>query len=338
MLQIIYFGCFCIALLVLLFLLAYGRTVSVDIVLLSVVIAVSNGGFFALSKAVNLEEAILANNITYGLALFSPILILIVICNICRIRFLNFLKVILIGIQILLYFCVCTTGHSTIFYKTIELHFGEAGSYITRTYGPVHHIYLVSLLAYTAAGIVVVIYAMNKKTALVSRKSLDIILFSDILTVGVYLLERLLHLKYELMPVASTFSIIIMSSIVIRLYFFSVYYNQNMYEEEINKNGYIMFDKNLKYMGANNYSRQLFPELNTWELEKKIPGNGGRFNTFLRQPLMKYVQEGETEKTKGKTYEYKGEIYCYEIGTLLRKRKSIRGYYIKVSNLTDVLK
>ncbi|MBE5910652.1 histidine kinase N-terminal 7TM domain-containing protein [Pseudobutyrivibrio sp.] len=338
MLQIIYFGCFCITLLVLLFLLAYGRTVSVDIVLLSVVIAVSNGGFFALSKASNLEEAILANNITYGIGLFSPILVLLVICNICRIAFPNILKAVLIGVQILIYFCVCTTGHLTIFYQSIELHFGEAGSYVTKTYGPVHDLYLLSVLVYTASGIVVVIYALNKRTALVSRRNLDMILFTDILTVGLYLLERLLHLKYEMMPLVSTFSIIIISSIVIRVYFFSVYYNQNMFEDEIIKNGYIMFDKNLRYMGANNTARQLYPELNSWELEKKIPGNGGRFNTFLRQSLMKYVQEGKIEATKGKTYEYKGELYCYDIGVLLRKGSSIRGYYIKVSNLTDVLR
>ena len=91
-------------------------------------------------------------------------------------------------------------------------------------------------------------------------------------------------------------------------------------------------------MGSNECARTLFSELEEWDLEEKIPGNGGRFNTFLRQPLNEYVKSGATVKTDGKTYKYKDLVCKYEIGSLLKSNNTIRGYYIKVSDVTDVVK
>ena len=64
---------------------------------------------------------------------------------------------------------------------------------------------------------------------------------------------------------------------------------------KVEKEGYIFIDKKLRFMGCNDRAYEFFPELKEWELEKKLPGKGGRFNTYLRQPLYKYIEQEEDD-------------------------------------------
>ena len=121
------------------------------------------------------------------------------------------------------------------------------------------------------------------------------------------------------------------------IYIYSVYNNQDILANEIGKTGYVVFDRKLRYMGCSEYATVLFPELKQWELEKRIPGNGGRFNTFLRQPLNSYTEKDDAEEDVNGNYEYKGEIYRYEMRHLKMTGNRDMGYIIRISNVTDVL-
>ncbi len=332
----VYIFCFCLALILLLFVVHYGKSVNINIVLLIMAVAIGNGGYVALSQAVNLSEAILANNMIYVMGIFTPIIIFLIISDICRIYIPNWARTIMYAIQMMVYLSVLTVGHFDIFYREVEFHMIESGGYLTKTYGPMHTVYLLLMITYTLGGIGVGVYSINRKNV-VSRINVDTVIFVDALTIGVYLVERLIHLNMELVPVFSVFTVIIMLFPLMKISFFSVHNNANLFDDELNNKGYILFDKNLKYMGSNEYASMLFPELQEWEMERKIPGNGGRFNTFLRQPLLRYVESGDLVRSAGKTYEYKGEIYHFEIGPLLQKGKKLRGYFIVVSNVTEVL-
>ena len=317
--------------------IAYGKTIDMKIVLLMLIVAIGNGGYFALAMSKNLEEAVLANKIAYVIGSFAPITIWLIVCSICRIHVPRVLCMVLYTIQFFIYMSACTVGYQKWFYETVEFHLGRTGGYLTKTYGPMHVIYLISLFIYTLAGIVVAIYSLNRSN-IVSRINVDILIFADLIAVGVYFLERVITLDIELNPMSFVISSVAMAVPMIKISIYSVYENKNFFNEEIEQAAYIVFSKSLKYMGCNECAEKMFPELIEWELERKIPGNGGRFNTFLRQPLQEYVDKGEIERFVGHTYEYKGELYHYEIGALARDKKKTRGFFIKVSNVTDVVK
>lgn len=333
----IYSVCFLISLMVLLFIMAYEKSVNVNIVLLVVVVSVSNGGFWALATSHNLKEAILGGNVSYSLGCFAPILTFFIICDMCQIRVPKLLSTGLYAIQIAIYMIICTTSEHNLFFDTVAMRSFGGMTYLVKTYGPLHLLYLFSIFMYVSAAIVAGLYAIGKKSV-VNRLNVDIIFFVNLTTCGVYFIERFIHLSYELMPFFSTVSLIAVLVPVVKVFIYSVNYNKDLFEDEINKNGYIILKKDLRYMGCNDYARALFPELSQWTLEKKIPGNGGRFNTFLRQPLLAYIKDNKTEKSPNMTFSYKGEVYNYQIGTLLRNGRSIRGYYIQVSNVTDIVK
>ncbi len=333
----VYVFCFFIALLLLLYITIYGKVLDYNIVLLMVTVAVSNGGYYALAVSHNLREAILATKVSYVLGIFSPTIIFFIICNICKVEIPRVLITIMYAVQLFIFMTVCTIGESEIYYKTAQYHISKAGAYLTKTYGPMHTVYVVTLVFYTAAGIIAGMYSLQRKTV-VSRINVDTLIFVDLFMVGVYLIEHLVHIDFELIPVASTAACGVILIPLIKTSVYSAYSNPEIFDSEFNKNGYIIFNKNLKYMGCGDRAKSIFPELTEWEMEKNIPGNGGRFNTFLRPALMEFVKADSSVKNVVRTFEYKGKLYSYEIGRLLRSKKYLRGYYIMIIDVTEVIR
>ena len=330
----IYIICFSIALLLLLYIISYARVVDYNIVLLCVVVAISNGGYYALSVSTKLEEAILGNTLSYVLGIFSPMLFFFIICSICRIRIPSIAVSIMSAIQIFIYMTVCTCGKLDIFYKTIQFHQSEAGAYLTKTYGPMHTAYLVSLAVYTLAGIVAAIYSIRRKTV-VSRTNVDIMLFVDLFSISVYANERLVKNTVELMPIAATITLVIILMTLIKVSVFSPYNNLEIIDSELNSSGYVVFSKRVKYMSCSDYAKVVFPEIAEWEIEKPIPGEGGRFNTYLRPALMDFINNSK-ERSVTNVFRTKDQIFSYEIGKIRGSGKSIRGYYIRVFDVTNI--
>lgn len=328
-----YLVCFIASLLILLWAVAQGENLKINQILLIVITVIGNGGYCALAGSNCLEKAILANKLSYLIGIFSPMLIFFNICEVCKIRLRQSLVVILYAVQMMLYLCVCTTGKYDIFYKTVEFHKGNSGAFLTKTYGPVHAVYIAALFIYLAMAIGVSIYSCNKKNK-VSIQNVDILIFSSILIVGAYMFERIIHLKVELMPFIFTIGVVAILIPVTKISRYSIEENEEIVRSKMEGTGYIVFTKNLRYMGCNEYAGALFPELKEWELEKKIPGNGGRFNTFLRQTFVKYVESGQEELMKGKPFVIKEQCFHYVVRRLhTGKRHS--GYIIELIDVTD---
>lgn len=318
-----------------LWVIAKSDTLNINQIMLVIVAMVGNGGYCALANSTCLEKAILANNLTYLIGIFSPMLLFFNICEVCRVKLPKWTVFVLYTNQMLLYLSVCTTGKLGIFYKTVELITGENGSYLTKTYGPMHTVYLIMLFAFLAACIGVSIYSINKRN-IVSFKNVDMMIIIIIVILGTYVFQRLLHLKVELFPFVFTVGIVVILIPVIKIRSFSFHDNREIIGEKLEKSGYIVFTKKLHFMGCNKTAAELFPELDKWELEKKVPGSGGRFNTFLRQPLMKYINSNAVEPVKGRPFVIKDKSFGFWIRRLNSGKRHI-GYIIEIIDISDLL-
>ncbi|MCR5674912.1 MAG: hypothetical protein K6G16_04305 [Lachnospiraceae bacterium] len=330
----IYLVSFGIALLLLLLITAYSRAIDINMILLLVIIAVSSGGFFAMAASQNLAEALLANKIAYVGGVFAPMIVLLIICSICRVSVPVPLRMAMYVAQLLVYASVCTMGKGTLFYRSAAFKANSVGAFLDKEYGPLHTVYLVMLLAYTIAGIGIGLYSLNRKNV-VSRINVYTLLFADVFAVGTYLVERIVHLDVELVPMIFTVCAVVYASLLIRLNNYSIFNNQSILEERIRNIGYIYFDRKLRFMGCNECATALFPELEEWELEKRIPGNGGRFNTFLRQPLLSFAGSADPSEPVRKNYEYKGRVYRFEISAIRTNGRRFGGFVIQVKDATD---
>ena len=139
-------------------------------------------------------------------------------------------------------------------------------------------------------------------------------------------------LKMELMPFVFEVAAVLLMIPITKLNTFSLTGHNELIRSRLEKEGYIFIDKKLRFMGCNDRAYEFFPELKEWELEKKLPGKGGRFNTYLRQPLYKYIEQEEDELLGG-MFELKDEKLIYRIG-IIRNRSGVKqGYIIELDKV-----
>lgn len=322
-----YLVCFICSLAILVWIISNERKLGTNAILVAFVTVIGDGGYYALASSTSLNEALLSNELTYTIGLFAPMLFFFNICDICKIHLHTKTKITLYLIQIVLFLSACTAGKLDIFYKTVEFHYGPSGGYLIKTYGFAHTLYLISMAFYFIISIAIS-FKYSRKKNIVSARDVDILIFLYFLMFSAYAVERLIHMKVELMPFIYTIGIFGILIPVVKIANYAIETNPEILEGELKEAGLIVLSNKLLYMDCNDNAVKLFPELSQWEKEERIPGNGGRFNTFLRQDLMRYVESGADDSMAGKEFTVQGEDYYLELSRLHKGKKAI-GYLIK---------
>lgn len=334
----IYGGCFLVSVGILIWVIAHVSDFRVTEAMLAVVTTVGNGGYYALSRAKCLEEAILANKLIYLIGIFLPFFSFILICELCKKALNASIVGILLIIQVIIYFSVCTIGENSLFYTDVSFYMGPMGGYLVKSYGPLHTVYLVTLCAYLLGNIAVMFVNMVRENV-VSASTSEYIIASNMILLVCYGVERAIKLNIELMPIIFTVSLLLYLHPIVKLHKYAIGDNYNIVRDKLDESGYIVFSNRLNYMNCNDKARELFPELNDWKLEKRIPGNGGRFNTFLRQPLMRYVEGAELDNATGNNFNLDNQTFHVIIRDLYvnNLKKNRCGYIIEIENVTHIV-
>lgn len=328
-----YLICFIISILVLMMTIAWDDHLSKNALILLLITAIGDGGYYSLSISSSLERAVLANIIIYIIGVFAPMFMFLNLCDICSINISSAIKFIMYTVQMAIYICVLTSGHSTLFYTHVALARGPIGYYLTKEYGIVHSLYIATMVIYLAACIFVA-FLHGKDNSRVSFKNIDYMIIIFFLLGSSYMVERLIHLTVELMPFIYTLGVIGLMIPIIKLSRYSIDQIEDIQNYNLSSAGYIVFTKKLLYMGSNKFAKNLFPELEEWELEKKLSGKGGRFNSYIRPAFIKYVESKSEEPEKIKLFNIKDRYYSCEMLQFHHKRHSI-GYIIKIVDVTD---
>lgn len=329
----LYCICFLITAIGLLFLVNFGASKQVNIVLFGVVMTVGNAGYFALYESKNLEEAILANKLCYLIGIFVPLLLFLIMCELCHIRIKNAFVALMLIVQFVIYLSVCSIGYSGMFYKTVEISITDGGTNLIKTYGPMHTAYIITLVLYLLLSMVVALMSVSRKRG-VNVTDVGMIVGVDIIAAVIYMVERYIKLDYELLPIVFTIGFFFNIVPIIKNNIFSVENNRELLAEKFSDSAFIVIDKKLKYRGSNDYAKMLYPELIDWKLEQKIPGNGGRFNTFLRQPLLGFVRDGKSDSITGK-FNWKDEYFEYVIRKMRINSNRFIGYIMEIRNISE---
>ena len=331
MLTIAYLISFLVAIAILLFMITYGEGYSINQVLLAAVIVIGNGGYFALSVSEDLAHAILCTQLTYTIGLFAPMLLFINITEIYKVKVPSWLLCCMYAVQFALYLCTATIGKTDIWYKSVEYNRMGDIVYLSKVYGPFHTFYMVTMYLYFLL-LVICSAGIIKGKRKISSQDATAIFFLEFFTIAVYVAERLVGFRVELFPFVIVFCEILLLIPITKLNTFSLTGNNELIRKRLEDEGYIFFDRRLRFMGGNQKAFELFPELHEWDLEKKIPGSGGRFNTYLRQPLYKYLEEQNEELLLG-SFTIKDVKLSYRIGTIRNRSGINQGYIIELDEV-----
>lgn len=164
-------------------------------------VLVVNIGYFALSISTILEEALLANRISYLGSVFLPMAMMMIILNVTKLEYKKWLPSVLLVIGVAIFFIAASPGYLDIYYKEVCLENVNGMTVLNKVYGPWHFLYLIYLMGYFTAMVAVVVYASMKKR--METISQAVVLAGAVfVNIGVWLIEQFVKIDFEILSVS----------------------------------------------------------------------------------------------------------------------------------------
>ncbi len=208
-----------IAVLSLLLLIGYCCLVhkkNIWLLLLFTSVLIVNAGYFALSISKTLEEALLANRISYLGSVFLPLSMLMIILDAASIRFGKWLPAALLCASLGVFIVAASPGYLDIYYKEVSIQHINGITVLNKVYGPWHKLYFYYLFLYFAAMIAIVAHAIIKRRVPSGTHS-AILAFAVLVNIGVWLMEQLIHIDFEMLSVSYIISELFLLGLYIML-------------------------------------------------------------------------------------------------------------------------
>ncbi len=162
---------------------------------------VVNTGYFTLSISHTLEEALLANRISYLGSVFLPFSMVMTIFNLSEMKIKKWITGVLIGITIIVFLIAASPGYLDIYYKSVTLETSNGMSVLKKEYGPWHSVYLYYLLSYFGLMIGTTLHAVTEKKIKSGIQS-AIIIIAVFVNICVWLLEQFVAVNFEFLSVS----------------------------------------------------------------------------------------------------------------------------------------
>lgn len=164
-------------------------------------VLIVNVGYFCLSISTVLEEALLANRISYLGSVFLPLAMLFIILDILKISFPKWASLLLFIVAIGIFFIAASPGYLTIYYKEVSLQTVNGITCLEKVYGPWHSIYLFYLLTYFSVMVFIIARAIHNHN-ITSVFHSAIFAIAVLINIGVWLIEQLVSINFEMLSVS----------------------------------------------------------------------------------------------------------------------------------------
>lgn len=164
-------------------------------------ILIVNFGYFALSTAQTVTQALVSNGISYFGSVFLPMSMLMIVLDVTNVPYSKRFPVILALLGLVMFVIASSAGYSTLYYRSVSLEMVNGVSILNKVYGPLHILYLFYLVLYFAAMIAIIVRSFLRKTA-------DSIIYSVMVAIavfvnlGVWFLEQFTQMEFEFLSVS----------------------------------------------------------------------------------------------------------------------------------------
>lgn len=256
-------------------------------------ILIANIGYLTLSLSKNAEEALLATKFTYFSGTVVILFFILCMLDICNLKIKKYLIAALIVLDTEVLASVFSAGFCGWHYKSVEFHHEDGISYLTKEYGPHHTIYLIMLVINMLIPLLLVIYCSRQKNR-VSWKYTTYCGICQTILILVYFGEKLFGLKIDLLPLCFMVFEGMITYIVCRNSKYDVSENVTISARDYKTVGHIVLSRRLDYMGCDGIAADVFPELITQALDKKIS------IPFFDEEINNWIMESAKTKAKAR--------------------------------------
>lgn len=258
---------------------------SVYFTLIFTIIPIAVLGTYYLSISKTADEAFFAQKIVYVGGVFLVYFITLAILDLCNFSVRKWIRVLLLVYSAIMFISIQTTEYTGLFYSNYGISTMNGGVYLTRTYGPMHSVYLYVLVFYLMVVLCAVLYALCFKKN-VPKKRAVLLLITEAICFAAYVVEKTISLNLSLSVLSYAFAEIVFLIIVRRVAIYSIRDTVADSIVAISHDGYIAFDKKLKYLGCIGNAEVVFPELKKTRVDRKA-----RKDPFLRAELLPLIND-----------------------------------------------
>ena len=164
-------------------------------------------GYFLVSLSKTVEFALWANKITYLGQVFVPMCMFMIILKLCGFTYKKWFLGVLIGLAVLMYAIVFTTGWIDWYYTSATLEFENGSAYLVKEYGVLHLTNFIYVIAYFVAMFVVCITSLVKKKD-ASQKLAGFMLAIVLGNVGMWIIEKITTWNFEMLATSYIMSVL----------------------------------------------------------------------------------------------------------------------------------
>lgn len=302
-----------------------GKNINAHMMLFSILLLASNGGYLAISLSGTLSEAILANKISYLGGCFIPPVLIMIVLNICKLKTPKFFRIVPALYSIIVYSFVLTIGYSTLYYSDASLIRYNGASVLKRSHGPCHILFTILLYGYLLLLIGIVVYTIIKKKD-VSSKTIFMLMLLGVGMLAIFVTVRLFNPLIEAMPAAFVFVSIVLLYLNRKLSLYDVETSIMKSLSEQTTYGYIIIDKTKHYLGCNNAAKKILPALESCGADKLIKEN----SILEAVPCL----SGSVSDNGVWDFEKDGRYYECRIERTMHRKRHI-GYIIEMRDNTE---
>ncbi len=298
------------------------------LVLLFVIVVVVFG-YYKLSTAQTLEEAIAAKQITYFDGTFTSFIMLTVIMRICKMKVPKWFVLFSILYSGLVFALPLSIGKSDLYFKNPHIEFINGVTVLQKENGPGHAVFTIGLAFYMLmiAAVIIRTFFMRYAVSYIHSIIMGALVLIDIAT---YFLERAFHLNVELLPFAYILTEIFLIIIMVRTDRYEISNDILSAIERLGEHGYVVFDNKLRFIGRDETAKHFFPELMKLEIDRPVK------DLFVQNEFVALAKELDSGNMTPRYYYREDRVLkCtaqkYTYGYILKRE----GYLIEVLDDTE---
>ena len=164
-------------------------------------------GYFLVSLSKTVEFALWANKITYLGQVAVPLCMFMIISKLCGYTYKKWVLGVLIGLAVIMYAIIFTTGWLDWYYTSVTLAFENGSAYLIKEYGVLHPTNLIYVVAYFVAMLVVCIVSLVKKKD-ASQKLAGFMLAIVLGNVAMWVVEKITAWNFEMLAISYIMSML----------------------------------------------------------------------------------------------------------------------------------
>lgn len=332
MVTLLYFAALVFSVSVMCGILLFNKKIDAIFVSVAALVCINNLGRYLIAVSDTVDMAVLGTKVMYIGGIYCPVAFILLMTQVCKIRMPEWLKSLMMICATVVLGFVMTIGQNSLYYTNLQLVQENGASYLCKEYGPTHILYPCYAALCSGVLLFYIIYAIRKRNS-ISMRNVTVLCAGGFILEFAYFLERIFNSRISYTSIGYLIAVIVMGIFFTQINMFDMTSNIAKSIEKLKEFGYIELDLKNRFINANQYVRELFPEIDTqWQIDKVIPPS----ESFLYQEIICWAASAQEKRSK--TIKVNDLYFELKVSDIIHNEYKKIGRFIELIDRTNEIK